>query len=96
MQLKTAIMILKNHQAVLSRLGVRSLSVFGSTARNENRKISDIDILIDYNSKNGIFAFIALKNHLEMLLGCKVDLVTKNALHPALKTKILNEAKNVF
>jgi uncharacterized protein len=52
--------------------------------------------LIDFDSKKGLFAFVELRNYLRDLLGCKVDLVTKSALHPALKKKILNEAKVVF
>ena len=55
-----------------------------------------MDILVDFDSKKGIFVFINLKSYLEEILKCEVDLVSKNALHPALKKTILNEAKNVF
>jgi predicted nucleotidyltransferase len=75
---------------------VRTLSLFGSVARNEGRIGSDIDILIDFDAKMGLFVFVDLKNYLEDLLDCEVDLVTKSALHPALRKKILQEAKNVF
>lgn len=88
--------ILKNHKKALLRLGARALSLFGSVARDEGTSASDIDILIDFDSKKGLFGFVSLKNYLEKLLGCEVDLVTKNALHPALKKKILREAKHVF
>ncbi len=44
----------------------------------------------------GLFGFIGLKDYLEELLHCDVDLVTKSALHPSLRKKILDEAKNVF
>jgi uncharacterized protein len=88
--------ILKNHQEDLLEQGVRSLAIFGSVARNENKARSDIDILIDFDSKRGIFAFVEVKTYLEEILNCKVDLVTKKALHPALKTRILKEAKHVF
>lgn len=96
MQLREVSKILKRHKKELTRLGVRTLSLFGSVARNEAKEKSDIDVLIEFDSKMGFFVFVNLKNYLETLLNCEVDLVTRNALHPALKKKILNEAKNVF
>lgn len=88
--------ILNSHKASLIKLGALSLSLFGSVARNESSPQSDVDILIEFDSKRGLFAFVELKNYLQKLLGCEVDLVTKDALHPALKTTILREAKHVF
>lgn len=88
--------ILNQHKSQLGQLGVLTLALFGSIARNEDTMKSDVDILIDFDSKKGIFVFVDLKNYLESLLDCEVDLVTKNALHPALKKKILQEAKHVF
>ncbi|HSX25854.1 MAG TPA: nucleotidyltransferase family protein [Chlamydiales bacterium] len=88
--------ILKAHKKDLIQKGVRALSIFGSIARNEGSAKSDVDILIDFDSKKGFFFFVELKNYLEQLLNRDVDLVTKNALHPALKKRILKEAKNVF
>lgn len=96
MILKDVEKVLSSHKQELIMKGVRALAVFGSVARNEATAASDIDILIDYDSRKGLFAFVNLKVFLENLLKCKVDLVTKNALHPALKKKILQEAKNVF
>jgi predicted nucleotidyltransferase len=88
--------ILSDHKKELLRKGVRALSLFGSVARDEATSKSDIDILIDFDSKKGLFFFVELKKYLEELLDCEVDLVTKNALHPALKKRILSEAKHVF
>jgi predicted nucleotidyltransferase len=96
MLLKSAMKILKQHQDELTEQGVRTLAIFGSVARNEGGAESDLDILIDFDSKRGLFAFVGLKTYLEKVLNCEVDLVTKNALHPALKPKILREAKHVF
>lgn len=96
MLLKSAAKILKHHQEELVEQGVRTLAIFGSVARNESTSKSDVDILIDFDSKRGLFAFVSLKGYLEKLLECSVDLVTKNALHPALKSRILREAKYVF
>lgn len=87
---------LKSHQTILSSKGVKELSIFGSVAKNQNTSKSDIDILVDFDSKRGLFVFVGLKHYLENILNCEVDLVTKNALHPALKSRILKEAKHVF
>jgi len=96
MLLKEIEKILKSHKKDLSQQGVRTLAIFGSTARNDASSKSDVDILIDFDSKKGLFVFVGIKNYLESILDCEVDLVTKNALHPALKKKILQEAKYVF
>lgn len=88
--------ILKTHQEDLSEYGVRALSIFGSIARDEGKKGSDIDILVDFDSKKGLFMFVGLKNYLESILDCEVDLVTKKALHPALKKRIISEARQIF
>lgn len=88
--------VLETHRKQLSSLGTRHLAIFGSTARNEATKKSDIDILVDFDAKKGLFEFIDLKFYLEELLECDVDLVSRQALHPALKKRILSEAKQIF
>ena len=95
-RLEKAKTVLMSHRQQLSQLGSRHLAIFGSMARNEATKTSDIDILVDFDAKKDLFGFIDLKFYLEELLSCDVDLVTKQALHPALKKRILNEAKQVF
>lgn len=88
--------ILKEHRNDLSNLGVRTLAIFGSIAKDEGKKGSDVDILVDFDSKKGLFIFLDLKDYLENILHCEVDLVTKKSLHPALKKRILSEAKQIF
>jgi uncharacterized protein len=88
--------ILTSRKKTLLKLGVLSLSLFGSVARNEGSAKSDVDILIEFDTKKGLFAFVELRNYLKGLFGREVDLVTKNALHPTLKKRILREAKHVF
>lgn len=88
--------LLISHQEQLCRLGGYHLAVFGSTARGEATKNSDVDILVDFDSKKGLFGFADLLFYLEEILGCHVDLVTRQALHPALKARILSESKEIF
>lgn len=96
MLFKETKMILKRHKKALFQLGAEGISIFGSIAREDATKKSDVDILVDFDSKRGLFGFIDLKNYLEKILERDVDLVTRNALHPALKQRILEEAKHVF
>ena len=88
--------IITAHKEQLINLGTRHLSIFGSVSRGEAKTSSDIDILVDFDAKKGIFVFADLKFFLEEILQSEVDLVSKRALHPALKKRILNEAKQIF
>ena len=80
------------HRAELTRLGVRSLALFGSTARGEARVDSDVDLLVDFTRPVGLFGFLEVKSFLEHLLGRPVDLVTASALRPDYRDTVLREA----
>ena len=85
--------ILAEHRGEIeSRFGVASLSLFGSVARDEAAAESDVDILVTFVQTPGIFGFLELKEYLENLLQCSVDLVTKNALKKQFREQILQEA----
>ncbi|RLE81597.1 MAG: nucleotidyltransferase [Thermoprotei archaeon] len=73
------------------KYGVKAIGVFGSYARNEQKKQSDIDILVEFNRPIGFFKFIELEEYLSKRLRIKVDLVTPDALKPLIKAKILKE-----
>jgi predicted nucleotidyltransferase len=88
--------ILKSHKDTISKLGANTLSIFGSVATNQSKINNDMDILIEFDAKKGLFAFVHLKDYLEDILHCDVDLVTKKGLHPALKERILREARKIF
>ncbi len=83
-------------KSLREQYGVQSLSIFGSIARDEAKESSDIDILVSFNRPLGLFAFIKLKDHLEEVLGKRVDLVTEQALHPHLRNRILKESIHVI
>jgi uncharacterized protein len=74
---------------------VRSLHVFGSIARGESGPGSDIDLIVDFDGPRNFAQFMDLKLLLEDECGTKVDLVTRDALRPALEAQILAEAKRV-
>jgi predicted nucleotidyltransferase len=70
---------------------IDKIGVFGSYAREEETKTSDIDLLVTLKNQIGLFKFVRLQKDIEETLNLKVDLVTPQALHPALKNKILSE-----
>jgi len=70
---------------------VRSLGVFGSYVRHEQRPNSDLDLLVTFSETPGLLRFIALENELTDVLGVKVDLVMRDALKPAIGTSVLAE-----
>jgi len=76
----------------LQRRGVRSLAVFGSVALGNSSPESDLDVLVEFDRPVGLFDFMRLKFYLEQVVGCQVDLVTAEALRPALRDRILGEA----
>jgi predicted nucleotidyltransferase len=92
MERETIIQLLKKQKRQLKKFGVRSISVFGSVARNKIRKQSDIDLLVEFDKQIGLFEFARLKMYLEEVLGRKVDLVTPEALRKELRETILREA----
>jgi predicted nucleotidyltransferase len=76
MDIETILKILKEHQeGYREKYGVVILGVFGSYAREEQTKESDIDILVKLEKPIGL-KFFELWDELEKLLGCKVDLLT--------------------
>ncbi len=83
---------LAEHRVELTELGVHSVAVFGSVARNEARPDSDVDLLVEFGKPVGLFEVVAVKEYLEELLGCPVDLVTRDSLKRQLRDRVLGEA----
>lgn len=83
---------LAREKSTLSKYHIRSIGVFGSFVRGEQRPKSDIDILVDFeNDDMDLFTYIELKNHLSSRLGRKVDLVMKDSLKPHIGQRIMDE-----
>ena len=72
------------------------IGIFGSYARNEQTDISDMDILLDSNSKIHLLELIGLEQELTELLGIKVDLVTMNSVSKQLKPYIQQDLIRIF
>jgi len=87
-----ALALLGNHREELRRLGVQSLAVFGSVARDEAGPESDVDILVELGRPMGYFGFFDIQEYLQGILERPVDLVTREALKRQLKDRIVKEA----
>ena len=74
------------------RYSVEKLEVFGSYVRAEQKKDSDLDVLVTFKRAPSLLTFIAIENYLSDLLGVKVDLVMKDSLKPRIGKNILREA----
>ena len=74
------------------RYSVETLEVFGSYVRSEQKKDSDLDVLVTFREVPSLLTFIAIENYLSDLLGVKVDLVMKDSLKPKIGQQILREA----
>ncbi|OGL40709.1 MAG: nucleotidyltransferase [Candidatus Schekmanbacteria bacterium GWA2_38_9] len=90
-----SIEILKKYEEhIRKEYGVKRIGVFGSFARSEEKKSSDIDILVEFKKGCKTFDnYMDLKFFLEDIFGRKVDLVTAEALRPQLKEDILKEVQ---
>ncbi len=74
--------------ALRERYGVKSLAVFGSMARGDNREGSDVDILVTFAGAATFDSFMGLKLDLEDLLGRPVDLGTPDTLRPEMRAGV--------
>lgn len=78
----------------LDRLGVRSLRLFGSGARDQLRPDSDVDVLVEFDGPTRFRTFMAVRWLLEDALGRRVDLATPAALNPSLVARITPDLVN--
>jgi predicted nucleotidyltransferase len=86
-----AIRIIEAHREDLSRFDLRSLSIFGSVARDEAGPDSDLDVLVEFGGTATFDGYMDLLEYLEALLGTRVDLVTARGLRPRLREYVERE-----
>jgi len=78
---------------LVEKFGVMEIAIFGSYARGEQMKDSDVDLIVDFKEGWKTFDnYMDLKFYLEELFGKKVDLVIKSAINPRIKPFIIEEA----
>jgi len=77
---------------IASAHGARDVRIFGSAARGEASPSSDIDILVKLDPGRSLLDMIAIKQDLEDLLQCEVDVVTEASVSPYIREQILKES----
>lgn len=82
-------------RALATRYGMRSIKVFGSMARDDADETSDVDLLVETGPEVSGFTLGALLMDAQDLLGRRVDIVTQSALHPAMRARVLREARTI-
>jgi predicted nucleotidyltransferase len=75
--------------------GAVRLRVFGSRARKAGSSTSDLDLLAEFEPGRSLLDLVALKQDLEEVTGCSVDVVTEDSLSPYLKGTVLREARDL-
>lgn len=98
--MKTLQLLQKNRKKIYeiaAKHGVSNIRVFGSVARGEETKKSDIDLLVDIDFKafGSGFARVDFKDKIEKFLHIETDVLTERALHPLIKKQIIKEAKKL-
>ncbi len=82
--------------SVLTAHGIKKAGIFGSYARGEQKKKSDIDIIAKVPKNVDLYDFIGIKQELEGALGRKVDLITYNGIHPVLRERVLHDEVRII
>jgi predicted nucleotidyltransferase len=90
-----ALRLLTEHRAELEGMGVTSLALFGSVARDEAGPDSDVDILVEIRRPMGLFGFAAIHLRLEEIFGRRVDLVTEESMRPRYYERIVGDLVHV-
>jgi len=88
MSRKRVLDLLKKHQTELRTLGVRSLALFGSVARDQAGPTSDVDLLVEFSETPNFDRFMDVKIYLEDMLGRQVDLVLPQSVRPQVRPYI--------
>jgi predicted nucleotidyltransferase len=78
--------------AVATRHGASNLRVYGSIATGHEHADSDLDLLVDLPEEQSLLGVISLRQDLEDLLGCSVDVTEAETLHPLIRAEILEQA----
>jgi uncharacterized protein len=89
---------LRAHQAELRRRGVRHAALFGSVARGEGKRTSDIDILVELDppAPVGLFDYVGIMQYLADLFPIRVDVANRSSLKPLVRPTIERDAIYAF
>ncbi len=83
--------LLKTIADKLRKQGAKQIAVFGSYARGEEKKNSDVDILVKFSKPKSLLEFVSIEQELSKETGKKVDLLSESAISPYLIDRIRKE-----
>ena len=86
--------IIKEHKDILEKYRVKSVALFGSYVRNEQKEDSDIDLLVEFEQPS-YDNFIHLIFSLEDLLKKEVTVVTPKGISPYILPYVLKEVEEI-
>lgn len=95
MQKKDIIKILSAHGDMFKKCKVKSVALFGSYVRNEQKESSDIDLLVDLVEGATLFDLVELEENLSEILNKKVNIVSRRGLSKYIGPYILKEAETI-
>ncbi|MFA5020629.1 MAG: nucleotidyltransferase family protein [Patescibacteria group bacterium] len=93
----TEIQVLKKQfNPILRKYQVRHAELFGSFARGDYKKSSDIDLIVQLGAQRGLFTLVRLKRELKKVSGRRIDLLTPRSIHPLIKKNIKREKIKIY
>ena len=75
---------------------VSMVGIFGSMARGESKRKSDIDLIVRFSKRKSLLALVRLERELSEAMGRKVDLLTEAAISPYMRERVLKELRVVY
>lgn len=93
---KTILQKIKNNKEQIRQFGISKVGLFGSFARGEQKKDSDIDLMVEFkNGKKSFQNFIQFSEYVEKILGKKVEVLTPQSVSPHIAPHLKDEVSYV-
>ncbi len=80
----------------LRKEGAKKISLFGSYARKQHNRKSDVDILVEFKKNKSLLNIVRIERELSKETGIKVDLLTKNSVSPLIMDNIKKDMKVIY
>jgi len=81
---------------IFQQYDVKKVGVFGSAARGDYQKGSDIDLMIEFSKEKSLLKFVALERKISEILGKKVDLQSEAAISPYIIESIKKDLRTIY